>query len=204
MFPEVVNAFASLDESRLIREIEDQRNRGASAGDLVGALQAGLARIDERYARQELFLADLVVACQLFQEAVGRLGDPERPHRGVLVIGTIYGDQHDMGKNVVASVFACHGYQVVDLGVDVPTGDFLAAIRTHRPRLLGISCLLTTGFDAMKECIGSIRAEGLDRGLRILIGGGPCGPDTAEYVGADAYCRTSQEALALDPVPDPT
>lgn len=115
----------------------------------------------------------------------------------IFVIGTIYGDIHDIGKNIVTTVMACNGFKVIDLGVDVPTEKYLEAIKQYQPAAIGISCLLTTAFDNMKECIGSIEAAGLRDKVKILIGGGPVDEATCKYVKADAVCKNAQETVDL-------
>nr|WP_320131647.1 cobalamin-dependent protein [uncultured Holophaga sp.] len=195
----LVNAMADLEESVLVREVKALQSQGVPALEIIQKLQEGMNIVGKRYEEKEYYLSELIMSAEIFKEAAALIGGDldagDAPSHGTMVMGTIYGDIHDIGKNIVTTVMSCNGFKVIDLGVDVPTADYLRAIREHKPQVVGISCLLTTAFDGMKECIGAIEAAGLREGLRILIGGGPCDQTTADYVGADAYCRTAQEAV---------
>ncbi|MDH7567911.1 MAG: cobalamin-dependent protein, partial [Clostridiales bacterium] len=114
---------------------------------------------------------------------------------GTFVMGTIYDDIHDIGKNIVTTVMSSNGFNVVDLGVDVPTAKYVEAIKQYKPKVIGISCLLTTAFDNIKECIQTLEKEGLRKDIKVLIGGGPVDEATCKYVGADHVCKNAQETV---------
>lgn len=197
----LINAMADLEESTLIEEVKALKNQGTPSLEIIQQLQEGMNIVGKRYEDKEYYLSELIMSAEIFKEVVDLLGDDdstsgEAPTHGTFVMGTIYGDIHDIGKNIVTTVMSCNGFKVIDLGVDVPTADYIRAIKEHKPQIVGISCLLTTAFDGMKECIDSLKAQGLREGVKILIGGGPCDQTTADYVGADAYCRTAQEAVS--------
>ena len=116
---------------------------------------------------------------------------------GTFVLGTIYGDIHDIGKNIVATVLKCNGFNVIDLGVDVPIEKFIEAIKEYKPSIVGFSCLLTTAFDNIKTAIAALEEAGLRNGVKILIGGGPVDQSVCDYVKADAVCRSAQEAIVV-------
>jgi len=195
----LINAMADLDEPCLLKEVNAMKDKGVPALEIIQKLQEGMNIVGKRYEAKEYYLSELIMSAEIFKEASDLLGADfaggSANFNGTLVIGTIYGDIHDIGKNIVTTVMSCNGFKVVDLGVDVPTATYLAAIREHKPQVVGISCLLTTAFDAMKECISTIGENGLRKDIRILIGGGPCDQTTADYVGADAFCRTAQDAV---------
>nr|WP_320131305.1 cobalamin-dependent protein [uncultured Holophaga sp.] len=195
----VINAMADLEEALLLKEVKSLREQGIPALAIIQKLQEGMNIVGKRYEEKEYYLSELIMSAEIFKEVTEQLGADlnagDAPSHGTFVMGTIYGDIHDIGKNIVTTVMSCNGFKVVDLGVDVPTERYLQAIREYRPQLVGISCLLTTAFDGMKECISSIEAADLRSGLKILIGGGPCDQTTADYVGADAYCKTAQDAV---------
>jgi dimethylamine corrinoid protein len=104
-------------------------------------------------------------------------------------------DIHDFGKDIVSTVMSSNGIEVVDLGVNAEHQAFVEAIKEHRPQLVGLSCLLTTAFDSMKEAIRAITEAGLRDQVTILIGGGPVDEATRDFVGADVYCKTAQDGV---------
>ncbi|WP_005031161.1 cobalamin B12-binding domain-containing protein [Holophaga foetida] len=195
----LINAMADLDESVLVAEVNALKSQGAPALEIIQKLQEGMNIVGKRYEEKEYYLSELIMSAEIFKEAAALIGGDlaagDAPSHGTFVMGTIYGDIHDIGKNIVTTVMSCNGFRVIDLGVDVSTAAYIEAIREHKPQVVGISCLLTTAFDGMKECISSIEAAGLRDGLKILIGGGPCDQTTADYVGADAYCKTAQDSV---------
>nr|WP_320130922.1 cobalamin-dependent protein [uncultured Holophaga sp.] len=195
----LINAMADLEESVLTAEVKSLQAQGVPALEIIQKLQEGMNIVGKRYEEKEYYLSELIMSAEIFKEAAALIGGDldagDAPSHGTMVMGTIYGDIHDIGKNIVTTVMSCNGFKVIDLGVDVPTARYIEAIKEHKPQIVGISCLLTTAFDGMKECIASIEAAGLRDGLKILIGGGPCDQTTADYVGADAYCKTAQDSV---------
>jgi len=195
----LINAMADLDEAVVLKEVKALKTQGVPALEIIQTLQAGMNIVGKRYEEKEYYLSELIMSAEVFKEASTLIGDDLAASggntHGTFVLGTIYGDIHDIGKNIVLTVLSCNGFKVVDLGVDVPVAKYLEAIREHQPQVVGISCLLTTAFDGMKECIEAIEASGLRKDLKILIGGGPCDETTAAYVGADACCKSAQEAV---------
>lgn len=195
----LAQAVADLDEATAVRLVEEKTAAQESALAVLEELQAGMTLVGERFEEGEYFLSELIYAADIFKKAGAPLQEelqssaPEK--LGTLVLGTVKNDIHDFGKDIVATIMASNGLEVVDLGVDVPHERFVEAIRTHRPQLVGMSCLLTTVFDDMKATIAAIGAAGLRDQVTILIGGGPVDETTAAYVGADVYCRTAQDGV---------
>lgn len=196
MNQKIIDAMADLEDEVLMEEVQAAVDAGTPDGDIIADLQKGLDIVGERFAEKEYFLSELMMSADLFNEASALLGGEDEADAtekiGTFVIGTVETDIHDIGKNIVASVMQSNGFKVIDLGVDVPVQKFVDAVREHQPQVIGLSCLLTTCFDYMKKTIESIRAEGLDQGRLILIGGGPVDDRTVAYVGADARCETAQ------------
>lgn len=196
MNQKIIDAMADLEDDALMEEVQAAADAGVPVGDIIADLQKGLNIVGERFAKKEYFLSELMMSADLFNEASALLGgdaDADAAEKiGTFVIGTVETDIHDIGKNIVASVMQSNGFKVIDLGVDVPAQKFVDAVREYQPQVIGLSCLLTTCFDYMKKTIESIRAEGLDKGRLILIGGGPVDDRTVAYVGADARCETAQ------------
>jgi 5-methyltetrahydrofolate--homocysteine methyltransferase len=122
---------------------------------------------------------------------------PEIERRGKVLIGTVAGDIHDIGKNIVSFMLDVNGFDVLDLGVDVPASKFVEAIRDFEPQVVGLSGFLTLAFDAMKETVEAIEAAGLRDGVKIMIGGGQVNEKIQEYAGADAYGKDAMAGVSL-------
>lgn len=197
----LASALGDLKEEEVLSTVQKRLAEGTSALSCLEELQRGMAIVGERYEKGEYFLSDLVFSAAIFRKASDLLGS-ELTNRvdttfGTMVLGTVFGDIHDFGKNIVGMVLSCNGINVVDLGVNVPYERFLEAIREHRPQLVGLSCLLTTAFESMKRTTEAIEGAGLRDGVKIIVGGGPVDRRVCEYVRADDYGRNAQEAVDL-------
>ena len=155
--------------------------------------------VGERFECGDYFLSELIYAADIFKKAGAPLQEglksAVQTSHGTLVLGTVKNDIHDFGKDIVATVMSSNGFKVVDLGVNVEHQAFVDAIKEHKPELVGMSCLLTTVFDDMKDAIEAIKAAGLRDQVKILIGGGPVDQACADYVGADYYCKSAQDGV---------
>ncbi|UWG98268.1 cobalamin-dependent protein [Dehalobacter sp. DCM] len=198
MIEKLVNTMAELDEDALFDEIRAEMAAGTSTDEIMASLQDGMFEVGRRFQTQEYFLTDLIMSGELFKESVELLGlteDESVNSVGTFLIGTVYSDIHDIGKNIAASVLKSNGFKVVDIGINVPKEDFVKAVREAQPQIIGISCLLTTAFDHVKELINALKAEGLTEGRFVIIGGGPVDAHTVAYTGADAYCNDAQDGM---------
>ncbi len=198
MCKKIIEAMGDLDEIVLKSEVDKEVKKGTSPGKILDALQKGLDIVGKRFEEKEYFLSELMMSAELFNECSNILPNDEsvaETSNGTFLIGTVETDIHDIGKNIVVSVMKSNGYKVIDIGIDVPVKDFVDAVRENKPDVVGMSCLLTTAFDAMKKTIEGLRAEGLNEGRLILIGGGPCDENTRKYVGADKLCTSAQQAV---------
>jgi methanogenic corrinoid protein MtbC1 len=188
-----------LEEDQAILLVKDKLAKGEPALAILEELQAGMNIVGERFESGEYYLSELIYAADIFKKAGAplqeRLAGEARKTYGTLVLGTVRNDIHDFGKDIVATVMASNGIRVIDLGVNVEHQAFVEAIRESGATLVGMSCLLTTVFDDMREAIATIKRAGLRDQVTILIGGGPVDQATADYVGADHYCRTAQDGV---------
>lgn len=200
MSKKLIDAMADLNEDVVLEEVETLKVLNAPTLDIIAMLQEGMGIVGKRFEEHEYFLSELIMSAEIFKSATGLLEGTgaEAPSKyGSFVIGTIYGDVHDIGKNIVAMVMSSNGFNVVDLGVDVPTEKFIEAIKSHKPKVIGISCLLTTAFSSIRECIAALEKEGLRKDIIVLIGGGPVDENTRKYVGADHVCKNAQQTVEL-------
>jgi len=199
MSKKLIDAMANLDEDVVYQEMKALKEQNASTLDIIEYLQEGMCIVGKRFKKKKYFLSEVIMSAEIFKEASEILGVNSNTQTiskyGTFVIGTIYEDIHVIGKNIVTTIMKSNGFNVIDLGVDVPTEKFIKAIKQYKPKVIGISCLLTTCFDNIKECIKSIENEGLRKDLKILIGGGPVDEATGKYVKADIICKNAQETV---------
>ena len=197
----LAQAVGDLDEQTAVALVEEKLAKGEAALGILEELQAGMNIVGERFESGEYYLSELIYAADIFKKAGAPLEEElksaTQASYGTLVLGTVKNDIHDFGKDIVATVMSSNGIKVVDLGVNVEHQAFVDAIKEHRPELVGMSCLLTTVFEDMKEAIATIEAAGLRDQVKILIGGGPVDEATREFVGADHYCKTAQDGVAV-------
>jgi len=158
--------------------------------------------VGQRFASQDYFIPDLVFSGEILKGVVKRLephlkkgAEPERI--GKVIIGTVAGDIHDIGKDLVVFMLDVNGFEALDLGIDVPVEKFVDAIKASGSTVVGLSGFLTLAFDSMKDTIDAIKDAGLRDQVKIMIGGGQINDEVKSYVGADAYGRDAVEAVKL-------
>jgi methanogenic corrinoid protein MtbC1 len=195
----LAQAVGDLDEATAVSSVEEKLAAGEAALSILEELQAGMNVVGERFEAGEYFLSELIYAADIFKKAGAPLQEQLKasPQKklGTLVLGTVKNDIHDFGKDIVATVMSSNGIEVVDLGVNVEHERFVQAIKETGATVVGMSCLLTTVFDDMRDAIGAIKDAGLRDQVTILIGGGPVDEATCDYVGADVYCKTAQDGV---------
>jgi len=159
-----------------------------------------LTEVGDRFQEMEIFLPELMMAGEaaaastsLLEAAIAKAGG-ERPSLGTVVIGTVQGDIHDIGKNIVSSILSAHGFNVVDLGRDVSPETFLEAAEKNQAGIIGLSALMTTTRPAQRSTIRLLEELGVRGQYKVIVGGGSVTPDWAEEIGADAYAENAAEA----------
>ena len=160
-----------------------------------------MEEVGQRFQRGEAFVPNLLMAARAMKGSLDILkplmkGDASTT-LGKVVIGTVKGDLHDIGKNLVASMLEGCGFEVINLGVDVPSDKFIAAIKENNADILCLSALLTTTMNYMKDVIEALKADGLRDQVKVMVGGAPVTAMFAEQVGADGYSEDASEAVAL-------
>ena len=174
--------------------------KGVTARTLIaGPMSTGIAEVGRRFKMDEYFLPEVMMSAKCMQAALAIIKPliiaEKAESVGTCVIGTIQGDLHDIGKNIVSMMLEAAGFDVVDLGVSTPPEDFIAAIREHKPQIVGFSALLTTTMNMQGETLKVIIAEGLRDDVKVLVGGAPISQDWADKIGADAYCADALIAV---------
>ena len=176
-------------------------DRGWDANKILNeALVAGMTIVGIDFRDGILFVPEVLMSANAMKAGMALLkpllSASDIPTAGKMVIGTVKGDIHDIGKNLVCMMMEGAGFEVVDLGINTPVEDFLAALEEHKPEILGMSALLTTTMPYMKVVIDTMKEQGIRDDYIILVGGAPLNQEFGEAVGADAYCRDA--AVAAD------
>ena len=165
--------------------VQETLDEGVSAGDILNAMIATMDDVGDKFQRNEIFVPEMLVAALTMKKGVAvlkpLLAGGETQSYGKYIIGTVEGDLHDIGKNLVALMVESAGFEVIDLGVDVPAAKFVEC------KVVGISALLTTTMQAMKDTVAAIDAAGIHPQVKIMVGGAPITPEFAAEIGADAY-----------------
>ena len=171
---------------------------GETAGTIVEQrLVPGMAIVGEKFKQNEIFVPEMLIAARAMKEAL-KILEPLLAAAGVkpehnAVIGTVEGDLHDIGKNLVAMMWKGANIEVIDLGVNVPPARFVEAVKQHQPKLVGLSALLTTTMPAMRDTVKALRDAGL--AVKIVIGGAPITLEYAREIGADGYAADAGSAV---------
>jgi len=199
----LIDAIADMREQDALKIADEMLASGADPLAVLDACHEAMAAIGQRFEEGTYFLPELLLA----GEMLGQISDKVKPRLqaqagaqkklGRVVIGTVKGDIHDIGKNIVTFLLDANGFEVRDLGVDVSPLKFVEAIRDFRPQVVGLSGFLTLAFDAMKETVEAIKAAGLRDGVKIMIGGGQVNDKIQEYAGADAYGKDAVTGVTL-------
>ena len=173
----------------------------SSVKEAVDAITQALQVVGKRFQDGEWFLSELVYAGEISKELMNLLSpliqsEPSRSY-GTILIGTVAGDLHDLGKNIFINYARSAGFKVVDLGVDVPTGKFVSAVREHKPIALGMSCLLTSTEPELGKVIQELKKQGLREGIKIVIGGAALSQRVADDIAADAFAPDAITGLDI-------
>ena len=175
---------------------------GESPQDIIiRGLQAGMGVVGEKFSNGDYFLPDMLMAARAMKGALEilkpSLEQTGMPTIGKVVIGTVEGDMHDIGKNVVATFLSGSGFEVFDLGLNVPEKNFIEVVREKKADILGLSALLTTTMPTMGRIIKTLDEAGLRSSVKVIVGGAPVTQDYANFIGADAYAHDGGKAVRV-------
>lgn len=195
-------ALAELDEPKALELVDEiVADSPETAGEAVDAIQAGMDEVGRRYQDGDYFLAEMIFAAEVVRQAMPRLtavmATGDRKSLGRVVMGTVKGDLHDIGKNLVSVMMTAAGFDIVDLGIDVTPERFVQAIKEQQPQIVGLSGLLTLSVDAMVDTVQAIQEAGLRDQVKVIIGGNPVTEHIHGVVGSDAWTNNAAEGLAI-------
>ena len=205
MSKELVMAIAEIREDDALRMVEDLVKKG---GDLEGVLkdcQEAMNIVGERYEKGDYFLPELIMSGEVLKKIsdivkpklVGGGATTGAAKKGKVVLGTVKGDIHDIGKDIVGFMLDVNGFEVHDLGVDVPEEKFVEAVKKDKPQVVALSGFLTLAYDSMKSTVDALDKAGVRKGVKIMIGGGQITEMVKDYVKADAFGMDAVAAVRL-------
>lgn len=191
------------EEEETLDLVSSALDQGLTASVILQeALTPAMMELGVLWNRGEVYIPEIMGAADVFQKTAGYL-EPyletggAAKKIGTVVLGTVEGDLHNLGKNLVAVILRTGGFNVIDLGVNVPTKDFIGAAKDHHAQIIGLSALLTTTMKEQKNVIDALLEEGIRSQVKVLVGGAPISAEWAKDIGADGYGRNAGEALEL-------
>ena len=201
---QLVEAISEMREEEALALAKAMLARGEDPVRVLELCREAMDIVGKRFERQEYFLPELVLAGEML-ENIGAIAKPliqersggEAKKLGRVLIGTVHGDLHDIGKNIVTFMLDINGFEVRDIGIDVPVAKFVEEVRGFAPQVVGLSGFLTLAFDSMKETVQAIEAAGMRERMKIMIGGGQVDEAVRAYTGADAFGGNAVAAVSL-------
>jgi methanogenic corrinoid protein MtbC1 len=202
MSKKLIDAITEMREEDALKITRDMLDAGTPPLEILDTCRKGLDTIGKRFEEGTYFLPELMLAGEMMNQITEivkpKLAEmPDRKRQGKVLIGTVEGDIHDIGKNIVSFMLDVNGFEVRDLGVDVPSQKFVDAIRDFQPQVVALSGFLTLSFDAMKNTVAAIKSAGLRDKVKIMIGGGQINEEVKEYAGADGYGKDAVAGISL-------
>ncbi len=188
-----------LEETAALATVRQQLKDGTAPLTILKDCQAGMVEVGKKFEMGQYFISDLMMSGEIFKQ-IREILAPEMKEAsglsaGKVVIGTVAGDIHDIGKDLVVGMLRSANYEVTDLGVDVPAERFVQAVKETGATVVGLSCLLTIAFDSMKTTIEALDKAGLRSKVKVMVGGGPMDEKACSYTGADAWGNDANAAV---------
>jgi len=204
MAGKLAELLSDLKEPEALAFVDEALEKGVDPMDLLGQAKEGMNIVGQRFSKEEYFIPDLVFSGEILKGIVQKLEPKlkeakgkEAQRLGKVVIGTVAGDIHDIGKNIVSFMLDVSGFEVTDLGIDVPAQKFVDAIKETNSTVVGLSGFLALAFDSMKQTIEAIKDAGVRDKVKVMIGGGQMSEEVRKYTGADAYGRDAMAGVSL-------
>lgn len=198
---QIAQAIIEFDVDHIEELTHQALNAGIPAQELVmGGLSAGMTVVGERYNTGEYFLPELMMCAETMKRSMAVLeprlkSQGQSTSIGKVLIGTVSGDMHDIGKNIVASMLQGAGFEVHDLGIDIPTEKFIEEVKRFKPDILGLSALLLTTREFMRDVIRALQEAGIRQEVKVMVGGCPITQEFANKIGADGYAANALDAV---------
>jgi len=198
-----INEIVELNENKVHEMVKKRLTNNEDPLKIMDDVRKAMKIIGDKFSNKEYFLPELIMSgeilTQIFETIGPKLKEAQKGgvRKGKVLLGTVFGDIHDIGKDVVKFMLDANGFEVMDLGVDVPADKFISSLKDFQPKVLALSGFLTLAYDSMKEIIDKLEASGLRDKVKIMIGGGTVDERIVEFVGADAYGESAVDAVNL-------
>ena len=200
---ELVKAISDMKEAEALGIVDDLLAKGEDPQKILDLSSEAMKVVGERYQEGTYFLPELIMSGEMLRK-IGDVLKPKLAEKtdqqkklGVVVLGTVRGDIHDIGKDIVGFMLDVNGLEVIDLGIDQPEEAFVEAVKNSKPQVLALAGFLSVAFDSMKSTIEQVEKAGLREGLKVIIGGGQMDDTVRKYTGADAYGDDAMAAVAF-------
>jgi methanogenic corrinoid protein MtbC1 len=201
MSDQLATAMADLEEATVLKLVQAKLDAGENPMAILTSCREGMVLVGKRFEAGEYWVSDLMMAGEIFKQVSTLLSSRLKMDtigiRGKVIIGTVKGDIHDIGKDIVVSLLKAANYDVRDLGVDVPPQEIVDAVKETGATVVGLSGLLTVAFDSMKETVAALAVAGLRPKVKVMVGGGSVSEKVQYYTGADAWGIDAQSAVSL-------
>lgn len=199
---QLINAIADMDEERALALTTELLDSGTAPTEILADCRAAMELVGKRFEHGEYFIPELILAGEMLKaisaEVKPRMTVGHDDKKGAkVVVGTVKGDIHDIGKDIVVFMLDVNGFQVYDLGIDVPVQTFVDTIAEVHPSVVALSGFLTLAYDSMKETVTAIERAGLREAVKIMVGGGTVDEQVCKYAGADAFGLDAMAAVSL-------
>jgi len=198
-----INEIVELNEHKVDEMVKERLQNNENPLNIMNDVREAMKIIGDKFSSKEYFLPELIMSGEILTQIFEVLGPKLKEtlkggeKKGKVLLGTVFGDIHDIGKDVVKFMLDANGFEVKDLGVDVPSDKFIESLKEFKPKVLALSGFLTLAYDSMKEIIEKLKAAGLRDGVKIMIGGGTVDERIVDFVGADAYGESAVDAVNL-------
>ena len=198
-----INEIVELNENKVNEMVKERLQKNENPLNIMNDVREAMKIIGDKFSSKEYFLPELIMSGEILTQIVETLGPKLKEtqkggeKKGKVLLGTVFGDIHDIGKDVVKFMLDANGFEVMDLGVDVPADKFISSLKEFKPKVLALSGFLTLAYDSMKEIIEKLKAADLRDGVKIMIGGGTVDERIVDFVGADAYGESAVDAVNL-------
>ncbi|NLY66068.1 MAG: cobalamin-binding protein [Tissierellia bacterium] len=200
MTEKIFNSIVGMEEENALKFAKEYLNDGGDPQKLLDVCREAMDEVGEKFEKGEYFLSELLLSGEIFKGIMDLtlplLKESEVETIGKIVLGTVQDDIHDIGKNIFKAFAEAAGFEVIDIGVDVPEEKFVEAVKEHNPDIVGMSCLITAGINPMKRTVEALKEAGLT-GAKIIIGGGRVDEEIKEFSGADAWADDAARGVRL-------
>ena len=200
---ELVEAISNMQENEALSIVDELLVKNEDPAKILDLASEAMQVVGERYQEGTYFLPELIMSGEMLRK-IGEILKPKLATQaskvkkcGTVVLGTVRGDIHDIGKDIVGFMLEVNGFEVIDLGIDQPEEAFVKAVQENNPQVLALSGFLSVAFDSMKSTIEQVETAGLREGLKVIIGGGQMDDTVRKYTGADAYGDDAMAAVAF-------